>query len=86
MSAKAPCPRHFTGNGYFVLSAPESIHEGVRQLLDELAKHPAAPPQASIDTTYWLVLGWPAKDAVIPDRLAEIAPALKTLSSHPAYA
>jgi hypothetical protein len=72
---------HFTGNGYFVLSAPETIHEGVRQLLDELGKHPAAPPQASIDTTYWLVLGWPAKDAVIPDRLAEIAPALKTLSS-----
>lgn len=70
---------HFTGNGYFVLSAPESIHEGVRQLLVELAKHPAPPAQPSIDATYWLVLGWPGKDAAIPERLGEIAPALKTL-------
>jgi hypothetical protein len=72
---------HFTGNGYFVLSAPETIHEGVRQLLDELAKHPAPPAQPSIDATYWLVLGWPGKDAPLPDRLGEIAPALKTLGN-----
>lgn len=72
---------HFTGNGYFVLSAPEAIHEGVRQLLDELAKHPAPPPQPSVDATYWLVLGWPVKDAPLPDRLTEIAPALKTLGN-----
>jgi hypothetical protein len=72
---------HFTGNGYFVLSAPETIHEGVRQLLDELGKHPAPPPQPSIDATYWLVLGWPGKEAPVPDRLGEIAPALKTLSN-----
>lgn len=75
-----PTP-HFTGNGYFVLSAPESIHDGVRQLLDELAKHPAPPAQPSIDATYWLVLGWPGKDAPLPDRLGEIAPALKTLGN-----
>jgi hypothetical protein len=73
--------RHFTGNGYFVLSAPDSIHEGVRQLLDELGKHPAPPAQPSIDATYWLVLGWPGKEAPVPDRLGEIAPALKTLGN-----
>ena len=72
---------HFTGNGYFVLSAPENIHEGVRQLLDELAKHPAPPPQASIDATYWLVLGYPAKDTSISDRLSELGPAVKTLTN-----
>jgi hypothetical protein len=72
---------HFTGNGYFVLSAPESIHEGVRQLLAELGKHGAPPAQPSIDATYWLVLGWPGKDAALPERLGEIAPALKTLGS-----
>jgi len=72
---------HFTGNGYFVLGAPEAIHEGVRQLLDELAKHPAPPAQPSIDASYWLVLGWPGKTAPLPERLGEIAPALKTLDN-----
>jgi hypothetical protein len=72
---------HFTGNGYFVLSAPENIQDGVKQLLDELAKNPPPPPPASIDTTYWLVLGWPAKDTTVPDRLNEIAPALKGLAN-----
>ncbi|HEY6177580.1 MAG TPA: hypothetical protein VIX73_24150 [Kofleriaceae bacterium] len=72
---------HFTGNGYFVLSAPETIHDGVRQLLDELAKHGAPPAQPSIDATYWLVLGWPSKDAVISERLGDVAPALKTLGN-----
>ena len=75
-----PTP-HFTGNGYFVLSAPENIQEGVRQLLEELAKNPAPPAPASIDATYWLVLGWPAKEASVPDRLSEITPALKGLAS-----
>jgi len=72
---------HFTGNGYFVLSAPENIQDGVRQLLDELAKNPAPPVPASIDATYWLVLGWPAKETSVPDRLNEITPALKGLAS-----
>jgi hypothetical protein len=72
---------HFTGNGYFVLSAPEAIHDGVKQLLDELGKHAAPPAQPSIDATYWLVLGWPSKDPAIPERLGEIAPALKTLGN-----
>jgi hypothetical protein len=71
----------FTGNGYFVLAAPENIQDGVRQLLDELAKNAAPPAPASIDATYWLVLGYPAKDTTIPDRLSEIAPALKGLAN-----
>lgn len=75
-----PTP-HFTGNGYFVLGAPETIQQGVRQLLDELARHPGAPAQSSVDTTYWLVLGWPAKDTAISERLADVAPALKTMSN-----
>jgi hypothetical protein len=75
-----PVP-HFTGNGYFVLSAPENIQEGVRQLLDELAKNPAPPAPASIDATYWLVLGWPAKETSVADRLNEITPALKGLAN-----
>jgi len=72
---------HFTGNGYFVLSAPENIQDGVRQLLDELAKNPQPPAPASIDATYWLVLGWPAKETTASDRLGEIAPALKGLAN-----
>jgi hypothetical protein len=71
----------FTGNGYFVLAAPENIQDGVRQLLDELAKTPPPAPPASIDATYWLVLGWPAKDTTISDRLTEITPALKGLGN-----
>jgi hypothetical protein len=72
---------HFTGNGFFVLAAPENIQEGVRQLIDELAKAPPPPAPASIDVTYWLVLGYSAKDTMVPDRLSEIAPALKGLAS-----
>jgi hypothetical protein len=71
----------FTGNGYFVLAAPENIQEGVRQLMDELAKNPPAPAPGSLDATYWLVLGYPAKDTAISDRLGDVAPALKALTS-----
>jgi hypothetical protein len=72
---------HFTGNGYFVLSAPENIQEGVRQLMDELAKNPPAPAPASIDATYWLVVGYPSKDTTVSDRLAELAPVVKSLGN-----
>jgi hypothetical protein len=71
----------FTGNGYFVLAAPENIQEGVRQLIDELAKSPAPAAPGSLDATYWLVLGYPAKDTAISDRLTDVSPALKALTS-----
>lgn len=71
----------FTGDGYFVLSAPIGIHEGVRQLLEELKTHPAKSGPPSVDVTYWFVLGYPSKDAVIPDQVAELAPALKSMAN-----
>src|SRR5687767_1289705 len=40
-----------TGDGYFVLSAPASIHEGVRELLDKLAQTKAPPSSKAIETT-----------------------------------
>jgi len=64
-----------------VLAAPENIQEGVRQLIDELAKSPPPPAPASLDATYWLVLGYPAKDTAISDRLSDLGPALKALTN-----
>lgn len=72
---------HFTGNGYFVLSAPENIQDGVKQLMEQLAATPAPPAQTSIDATYWLVVGYPAKETTVSDRLGEVAPAIKAISN-----
>lgn len=70
----------FTGDGYFVLSAPVGIQEGVKQLLEELKSHPAMTGPTSIETTYWMVLGFPSAKTEIPDSLAAITPALKGIS------
>ena len=70
-----------TGDGYFVLSAPIGIHEGVRQLLEELKSRRPKTGSPSVDVTYWLVLGYPSKESVIPDQLADLAPALKTMTN-----
>ena len=67
----------FTGDGYFILSAPATIQEGVKQLLEELKTRPPTTGPTSIETTYWLVLGYPNGKTEIPDALAAVAPALK---------
>src|SRR5450432_1700907 len=71
----------FTGDGYFILSAPIGIHEGVKQLLEELKSRPttAAGP-SSIESSYWMVLGYPSTKTEISGQLEVIAPALKGLS------
>jgi hypothetical protein len=70
----------FTGDGYFILSAPIGIHEGVAQLLEELKSRPPTTGPTSIETTYWLVVGYPSAKTEIPSSLDAIAPALKGIS------
>jgi hypothetical protein len=70
----------FTGDGYFILTAPTGIQEGVVQLLDELKTRPAASGPTSIENTYWLVLGYPSAKPEIPEQLSTIAPALKGIA------
>jgi hypothetical protein len=70
----------FTGDGYFILTAPTGIQDGVVQLLDELKTRPAASGPTSIETTYWLVLGYPSDKPEIPTQLAAIEPALKGIA------
>jgi hypothetical protein len=69
-----------TGNGYIVLSAPEGIHAGVSELLATLEKTPPEAPTPSIEVTYWLVLGFTAKEPDV-SQAPEIADALKALGN-----
>lgn len=71
----------FTGSGYFVLSAPAGIHDGVKGLIDVLGKAPAPRAASTIEVGYWLVLGWPAAQTEVSPQLAEAADALKQLGN-----
>jgi len=68
-------------NGKLVVVGPQGIQDGVKELLDQLAKEPAQPPPPTISFTYWLVVGKKAKDASAPTppELAEIASALAAI-------
>jgi hypothetical protein len=70
----------FTRSGFFVLSAPESIHTGVAEILAKVAATEPAGGPPSLSVTYWLVLAWPAAraEAPIPPDLQVIGKALET--------
>lgn len=70
----------FTGGGHFVVSAPEGIHKGIRELVSVLAKSPPRQIQPSVECAYWLVLGWPAEEVEIHPRLTEVRTALESLA------
>jgi hypothetical protein len=67
------------GDGYMTLSAPAGIHDGVRELLDQLKSSKVPPPPATIDTTFWMVLGWPATERSIAPELKDVAGAIEAL-------
>jgi hypothetical protein len=67
------------GDGYMTLSAPAGIHEGVRELLDQLKGSKVPPPPATVETTFWLVLGWPAQERSLAPDLKDAAAAIDTL-------
>ena len=71
----------FTGSGYFVLSAPEGIHDGVRGLLDVVTKQDLKATQPLVKVTYWLVLGWPSDKTEIGPQLEAISEPLGELTS-----
>lgn len=56
----------FTGGEFFVLSAPESIHAGVKEVLAKVAASKSVEASRSLEVTYWLVLAWPATGAEAP--------------------
>jgi len=71
----------FTGGGYFVLSAPKSIQEGVKELLKVLATTPPKAPRSTVQGDYWVVVGHPATEGevAIPAKLEEVKKALQPL-------
>ena len=69
------------GDGYLTLSAPAGIQDGVRQLLDELKSSKVPAPPATVETTLWMILGWPAKERAVSPELADAAGALDALAS-----
>jgi len=76
VSAKAS----LSPGGQLVVIAPLGIHDGVTALLKRMAagKRPAAPP--TVELTYWLVAGQPAKTPGHDPSLAEIEPALNAIA------
>lgn len=65
-------------DGRLVVLAPEKIQQGVRSMVEQVARKPAAVP-ARADMTYWFVAGKRAEKAELPPSLAEIKPALDEL-------
>jgi len=73
----------FTGGNRLVVSAPEGIHEGVRQMLDVLGKQPPPVPRV-VQVTYWMVVGHPlaeGEQAAPPPQLAEAGKVLEGLAA-----
>lgn len=64
----------FTRSGFFVLSAPETIHAGVAEILAKVAASKPTEGPPSLEVTYWLVLAWPTDkgEAEVPADLAVI--------------
>lgn len=63
-------------DGRLLVLASPGVHEGVKALLDQMAK---APPKgrSTIELNYWFVIGKPgATKEARPANLAEVAPAL----------
>jgi hypothetical protein len=70
----------FTRSGFFVLSAPESIHAGVADILVKVAATEPAGGPPSLSVAYWLVLAWPTAggESPIPPELEAISGALES--------
>jgi len=68
----------FTGKGYFVLSAPVGIHDGVKELLSVLENVPPQP-SSTINVTYWAVKGQPASSLELDDSVTELEKPLRAL-------
>ncbi len=67
-------------DGQLVVVAPATIQSGVKTLIDKMAKR-KPPRPASVEVTYWLVVGRPAaKTSSVPE-LAKVKPALQTITS-----
>ena len=68
-------------DGRLVVLASEGVQEGVKGLIDQMAKNPGKP-QPTIEVDYWLVLGTPSQAKEAPARpanLGELAPALSEI-------
>jgi hypothetical protein len=67
-------------NGKLIVVGPPGIQDGVKDLLDQLAKAPPEQLPPTIGFTYWLVIGKKAKDAgAVPPELSELSPALAAI-------
>jgi hypothetical protein len=71
----------FLGNGHFVVSAPEGIHQGIEELVNVLKSSEPPPSTKTVEVNYWFVLGYHGERAQPDTRLAEISEALKSLSN-----
>lgn len=69
----------FTGGGHFVVAAPASIHEGIKELLADMAKTKGRASTPSLEVSYWVVLGRPAAKAEIAPELNEAGTAIQEL-------
>ncbi len=66
-------------NGQLVVAAPESIQEGIAELIAEMnVDAPQPPPMITI--TYWAVVGQPASETATSANLQEIESALATIA------
>jgi len=61
-----------------LVTAPASIHSGIREMIANIEKaRPEPPPMVSLD--YWIVVGRPSNETLIPAELKAIEPALKAV-------
>jgi len=65
-------------DGQLVVVAPDTIQAGVKQLIDKMATR-KVPAPASVEVTYWLVVGRPAAKMAIPAELGAVKPSLGTV-------
>jgi hypothetical protein len=66
--------------GQVFVAAPESVHLGVEELIEQLRESsPTAPP--TILLTYWAVIGDPAPETEVAPGLGEVEPALEAIAA-----
>jgi hypothetical protein len=69
-----------TPDGQLVVVAPEGIHQGLQGLLGKMkGRAPIAP--ASVEITYWLVVGRPSATAANDPRTKEVSAALDAVAA-----
>lgn len=62
-------------DGKLLVLAPESVHDGVKNLVASMTAHPVKEP-GTVRIDYWVVTGTPGKSEALPPGLQEVSPAL----------